>query len=374
MIKADAAGTRRLSLITTQNGAQTYVGGSSYLTTDGSYSALVPVYSTITSATTTSIDAAPAANTISDYDAVNIKNTYAGDHPMTLQITSSSGGPFMRKPFTLGADESMNYAHGTGFQFFDSEGNLKVVESAPVPALVYPSVVRVSGASYVSAIGPALATGNNDLYTVPAGKRALFGAVSVHNTSAGNIDWYVAIKISGTYYRLSTTVTTAAGAIGANQQISYIAEPGEILAIVTATNNGLNVFPTVVIFDNTIPVYSSKLLALANGDNTIYTVPSGKSAVLLNVGLMAIAIDNSASALCYVNSSGGARTIQWSFVESGQALGTGYLVTPSSNVNDANRSSLAGRPTLGAGDFVNINTNAATATQIAWVSVMETPA
>ena len=372
MIKADAAGTRRLSLITTQNGAQTYVGGSSYLTTDGSYSALVPVYSTITSATTTSIDAAPAANTISDYDAVNVKNTYAGDHPMTLQVTSGSGGPFVLKVFTLGADESMNYAHGTGFQFFDSEGNLKVVESAPVPALVYPGAVRLSGASYLSLIAPALATGNNDLYTVPAGKRAIFGGFTLQNTSVGNIVWYPAIKISGTYYRLNSDTTTATGALGNQQGIGYIAEPGETLAIVTATNNGANVFPWVVLFDSTIPVYSSKLLALANGDNTLYTVPSGKAAVLLNTLMAAIASDTAAG-LFYVNSSGGARTIQWSFVESGQALGTGYLATASTNVNGATRSGLSGRPSLGAGDFVNINTNAATATQIAWVSVMETP-
>ena len=372
MLKADAAGGRRLSLITTQNGAETVVNGSSYDTTTGAYVPLVPSLKTITSATTTSIDDAPAANTISDYDFLSVVNTYAGDHPMTLQITSSSGGPFMRKPFTLGASESMNYAHGTGFQFFDSEGNLKVVESAPVPALVYPGVVRFSGGFYPSAIGPALATGNNDLYTVPAGKRALFQAVSVLNTSAGNITWYAAVKISGTYYRLTSDATTAAGAQASQQAISYIAEPGETLAIVTATNNGLNVFPCVSVFDSTIPVYSAKLLALANGDNTLYTVPSGKSAVLANISLVPIATD-SANALFYVNSSGGARTIQWSFVESGQALGTGYLVSVATSVNDATRSSLAGRPSLGAGDFININTNAATATQIAWVNVMETP-
>lgn len=125
MIRVDATGTRRLSLITAQNGAVTAVGGSSFLTTTGAYTDLVPVYTTISSATTTSIDAAPAANTVSDYDFVSVKNTFAGSHTMTLQIISGSGGPFPLKTFTLLTDESMNYAHGTGFQFFDASGNLK---------------------------------------------------------------------------------------------------------------------------------------------------------------------------------------------------------------------------------------------------------
>lgn len=125
MIRVDAAGTRRLSLITAQNGAVTAVGGSSFLTTTSEYTDLAPVYTTISSATTTSIDAAPAANTISDYDFVSVKNTFAGSHTMTLQVISGSGGPFPLKTFTLLTDESMNYAHGTGFQFFDASGNLK---------------------------------------------------------------------------------------------------------------------------------------------------------------------------------------------------------------------------------------------------------
>ena len=373
MIKADAAGTRRLSLITTQNGAQTYVGGSSFLTTDSSYAPLVPVYTTISSATTTSIDAAPAANTISDYDAVNIKNTYAGDHAMTLQVTSGSGGPFVLKVFTLGADESMNYAHGTGFQFFDSEGNLKVVESQPTPPLAYPGVIRLTGVSYQEVIAPALNTGDNDLYTVPSGKRALFQGISLYNSSAGNITFYPTVKVSGTYYRLATSVTANTGVGATSSGIGYIAEAGETLAVNTATNNGANVFCTVVVFDNTCPVYSAKLLALANGNNTIYTVPASKKAALLDANMIAIAT-SATSGIFYVNSSGGARSVQVSFVESGQSLGTGYLAGPATSVNDITRSNLGWRPTLAAGDFVNINTNAATATQIAWVSTMEIPA
>lgn len=125
MIRADNAGTRRLSLITAQNGAQCVVGGSQFTVATGAYSDLAPTCTTITSATTTSIDTAPASGCINDYDFVNVKNTFSGSHTMTLQLTSGSGGPFPLKTFALLQDESMNYAHGTGFQFFDASGNLK---------------------------------------------------------------------------------------------------------------------------------------------------------------------------------------------------------------------------------------------------------
>ena len=374
MIKADAAGTRRLSLITTQNGAQTYVGGSSYLTTDGSYSALVPVYSTISSATTTSIDAAPAANTISDYDAVNIKNTYAGDHPMTLQVTSGSGGPFVLKVFTLGQDESMNYAHGTGFQFFDAEGNLKVTEAQATPPSTYPGGIRLTGVSYPRASGSNLSTGNNDLYTVPTGKRALLHYMFLYNHSgAGNIVWYPAIKIGGTYYRLISSITTADTATsGGGNTISYIAEAGETIAVVTATNNGANVYCHITEFDNTNTVYSAKLLALANGDNLLYTVPAGKTTSLIDAQLVGN-VGAGASSLFYVNSSGGARSITWYIVPSGQAVGINFATNVATSVSDAVRQNSGGLASLNAGDFLTINTNAATATQIAWANVMEIP-
>lgn len=133
MIRADNAGTRRLSLITAQNGAQCVVGGSQYTTSTGAYADLAPTLTTITSATTTSIDTAPASDCINDYDFVNIKNTFAGSHTMTLQITSGSGGPYPLKTFTLLQDESFNYTHGTGFQTFDSSGNLKNVMPGYLP-------------------------------------------------------------------------------------------------------------------------------------------------------------------------------------------------------------------------------------------------
>ena len=125
MIRLDEAGTRALSLITAQNGASVTVGFSDYTIATGAYVDTAPTCTTISSATTTSICATPASGVIRDIDYIAIYNTFAGSHAMTLQITSGSGGPFVQKDFTLLDNESMNYSHGTGYQFFDANGNLK---------------------------------------------------------------------------------------------------------------------------------------------------------------------------------------------------------------------------------------------------------
>ena len=238
------------------------------------------------------------------------------------------------------------------------------------PGPVYPGNVPLTGCSYPQIIGSNLSTGNNDLYTVPSGKRLAIYGSNLYNTSIGNIVWYMTAKISGTYYRLVTNSTASTGAVSAGGAVTFILEAGEILSVNTATNNGANVNVRAVLFDDSIPIYSSRLLALAVGDNTVYTVPSGKSAILINA-LMGIDQGNSNS-FFYVNSSGGARTIYWHVVPTGQAVGSGYQMTASASVNDATRSTLQGTVSLTDGDFVNINTDANTATQIAWVNVMET--
>ena len=126
MIVLDNAGTRALSLINTQNGANVEVNFSDYTTTTGVYARGVPTLTTISSGTTTSVCATPAASTIRDIDYVNIYNTYAGSQNFTVQITSGSGGPFILVFVTLAQNESLNYTHGTGWCALDANGNRKV--------------------------------------------------------------------------------------------------------------------------------------------------------------------------------------------------------------------------------------------------------
>lgn len=125
MIRLDNAGTRALSLITAQNGADVTVGFSDYTIATGAYVDSAPTLTTISSATTTTICATPASGVIRDIDYVNVKNTFAGSHTMTLQITSGSGGPFVQKTFTLLQNESITFTHGGGYEALSANAGIK---------------------------------------------------------------------------------------------------------------------------------------------------------------------------------------------------------------------------------------------------------
>jgi len=156
MIRLDNAGTRALSLITGQNGANVTVGFSDYTISTGAYVDTAPTCTTISSATTTSICATPASGVIRDLDYVTIYNTFAGAHAMTLQITSGSGGPFVQKDFTLQDNESITFTHGGGYVVTDANGNIKTTVT----------VTQRSRQVFLS--------GSSATYTTPANAKQIF--------------------------------------------------------------------------------------------------------------------------------------------------------------------------------------------------------
>lgn len=121
MIRLPYTGTYSLELVTAQNGAQVVVCYSDATST--AYTGGTQVTS-VTSATTTAICATPAASTIRDVDSVNIKNTYAGSHTITVQI-DANGTNYPIITASLAQDESLNYTHGSGWQCKDANGNTK---------------------------------------------------------------------------------------------------------------------------------------------------------------------------------------------------------------------------------------------------------
>ena len=228
----------------------------------------------------------------------------------------------------------------------------------------FPGGIAMTGVKYPVAYNMSVSAGDTDLYTVPTGKRALVPSIILKNNSGvGNITWFPEVKISGTYFRLGTNQTTTNTSVTQGAH-GYIAEAGEVVAINTTTNNGAAVSCQIVEFDNTVSVYASKILSLVLGDNTVYTVPASKTAILLSSGL----IPATGGTFRYVNSSGGVRTIIWKLTPNG---GAATAVTASSTVNDAVSSSVTGLMTIGAGDSIQLNIDDATATQIAFVNVME---
>lgn len=121
MIRLPYTGTYSLELVTAQNGAKAFVSFSD--ASSSAYDGGSQVTS-ITSATTTTICATPAASTVRDIDQINIKNTYNGTHLITVQV-DANGTNYPLMTVSLSVDESVNYTHGSGWQVLDASGNVK---------------------------------------------------------------------------------------------------------------------------------------------------------------------------------------------------------------------------------------------------------
>lgn len=241
-----------------------------------------------------------------------------------------------------------------------------------VPAAYTPSPdsvvggVTLTGTKYVHVFNTNLSTGHNDIYTVPAGRKALFQLANVSNMNpaTGSVGVYLELKVSGSYYRIrnTTTVTTTTPAT------QFTATPivllaGESLSINCATNAGLNTWAQIIEFDAACPLTIAKKLAPSTGDNTVYTVPAGKMAL--------IGLSLAAAAAAFGNDSGGARTVKTNVVPSGGTVSTTNQQQATSSVANAGVGGLILGGSLSAGDFININVDTGDATCIFWVPIIE---
>lgn len=235
----------------------------------------------------------------------------------------------------------------------------------------------VTGLRYPAATVRNAGAGDIDLYTAPAGKRALVGYISTTNTTVGAISIFAEIKVAGVYYRFSPTVSSGAGVNAAIIGNRFVLEPGESISVNTG-GVGLNLFAKILEYDVTVPIFSPKVLGLANGLNTIYTVPVGKTALALstlvnNATVIGSDMATSFAGPVYSNASGGARLITWYVIPTAGAADTTTQVS-ALNVSVADaamNNNAAGLSSLSAGNQIAINTNAGTATQWAYALVAE---
>lgn len=221
---------------------------------------------------------------------------------------------------------------------------------------------------YVSGFA-SVNTGDTDLYTVPTGKKALICNQNSYNSSVGNITYFWQIKVSSTYYRISSSVTLATGNRTSSTTVpaAIVLSAGESISINTATNNGLNVWIRVIEFDATFAgVKTARILSLANGDNTLYTVPAGKTAIILGTHM-----EMNPGTINFCNASGASRDVIIYIVPSGETAGTTNQVFPTTAVGNGVFQQFTVNASMDAGDFIVINTNSGTAGQNAYVTYME---
>lgn len=285
---------------------------------------------------------------------------------MTTTLTQEGGSferfndPIGNKLITLNRDGTIN---ARGITFGDGTTQTSAVSMYGI---------TLPNAKFISCFMNVAATGDTDIYTVPANRRALYVTGLVLNNSGGSSNIYPEVKISGTYYRLKTLTSVSNSAQGTLPAVApYVAEAGESISINTSAQP-INAWLGVLEFDNTAALATSKLTTLATGDNTVYTVTTGKSGLLglTNLGLFG-AFSNAAAPIGYYNGSGGTRTVINYAVPSGGSKGTTNQYVASHSVGSAAVEAQTGPSFLNSGDFIVINVDAGTATQFAWVTHIE---
>jgi len=240
--------------------------------------------------------------------------------------------------------------------------------------LLNPIFLRLNGAFFTNIFSGNLMTGTNDLFTVPVGYRfsaAPLVVVATTNT-AGSTLVKGLLKIGANYYPFPnniatvTNTPTSGGVFGGNN--SYYFEAGEVASI-SVTRDGANVWMSGILFPDTAPVRTIKLLAVTTGQDLLYTVPASTGA---------FTVDNSSSigrsinmSWVYMNASGGARTLEWYLVTPSAAVNSTTLLKRGPVTDETTTSGVAVPSYLPSGTSLYIVSDAVTAVQWTYVSVYE---
>lgn len=225
------------------------------------------------------------------------------------------------------------------------------------------------------------ASGHNDIYTVPTGRKALVRDAWITNPTAGTIAWCPELKISGTYYRYTPTASEPTAGIGHNfgtsggaKQPSMLLNAGETLSI-NCDAAGATVWVDLIEFDDTSPLARADVRSgFVNGYNTLFTMPSGYRSVTFGVlGTSATNIPNVLlSGYCYTNLSGSTVTHNGPFlVPNG---GSPSTANPGSNqfggANSVGNTSCFSKALPGgmaAGDTIQFNVNSSSSGQFSYI-------
>jgi hypothetical protein len=217
-----------------------------------------------------------------------------------------------------------------------------------------------------SIFGSALAAGQNDLYTVPAGRRLFVIQVNGFQTAGASGTINLQTKVGGTYYSMTGNIATTLNTFVAVTSASMALEAGETLSVFTV---GTTINVPVAAWECDAAgcnVKSARLFGTAAGANLIYTCPALKTAISLGVNFI-----QQGPAFEVVNDASGAHTFQAFFVPAGQAADLAHQITQSASVAASARLNFNTSYNFAAGDALYITPSANSAAQVAWINILE---
>ena len=211
-----------------------------------------------------------------------------------------------------------------------------------------------------------------DLYTVPVGKRAALLTSNVFNnstTGSAVARYFIMVKTNGLYYPFHGSSTSNPSVGSTVEDLSFIADAGETLAIYLSGNGStMSVNLKVVEIDTSVNVRTIRLYGLTSGNNTLFTSVNSSTAVGLGDNLI---FDAGNTALFNVN--GGSGSVVWrSFlVPSGQTVDSKYQIMSTAAVASVARSIASCAITMTSGSYLSVFYGSTVASSLVWANIME---
>lgn len=177
----------------------------------------------------------------------------------------------------------------------------------------------------VKIVSAAIVIGNNDVYTVPAGYKAVIVQGVFNNNTAGVFAHYLAVKRSSVYTRISANSNTVANQPSAfSLAYTFVFLPGDIIAVNSAAVAGRVHFKIALIPDN-VPINSYLVTTVSSSDTVLYTVPPGKRAKI--IAYSASNLNNTNYGNVFIgNLTGGGVTFNLSYIPNGQTKDSTHLI------------------------------------------------
>lgn len=205
--------------------------------------------------------------------------------------------------------------------------------------------INLRNAKYVNATSSApAATTYTTIYTAPTGRRALIFGAGYNNFSGSTLNFRLFYLNGGVDYPITASSTVGTGS-WTSGGTAFILEPGESVQSFQSLTGG-NIYLNLIEYDASVPFFTKKILGItSNATTTIYTAPTGTSALCIGSNVFSIGVGNG------VNTTGNNCALWTSNFNASSALGTVFYLkptqTPTMTLNE-----------IAGGPFAGTNTTA----------------
>lgn len=215
------------------------------------------------------------------------------------------------------------------------------------------------------------------IYTAPAGRRGYIAGYTIvsrnRTLGSGSVSKLEIQNASGSFFRLNVNISFSLAQTATTSKSDIILDSGESFTFVTP-NNATLIYVKIIEFDNTTNVFSKKCYNPTSSGCTLYTVPTGKQAQLLSIGLRTVMEGTAGLNLNYVqdDSSGGNTNLRWYAQQSGDSIDNTTMIhwTNAPTANTLTTQSLNWAMNQGDSIVCESNNNNGS---MCWINVQEFP-